>query len=322
MISLTVFKSIFDNNTDTRVDFDTFDQFEKSLYHLSTLSGYKPKKGERTNKASPLISPAIYKPGTTRANDNVVCWAGWAAIDVDNHEFKGDLENELRSRYSGWRYICYSTAGSSSSLPKFRLVFHLKDAVPQSNIKHFWYALNSEFDSLGDRQTKDLSRMYYVPANYAGAYNFIFSNDGSAIDPSELMNKWPWKAPSNSESFLDRLSPNMVKDIVKLREDKLRENKKEYNWTSYHDCPFVNKKLISEYKSISGVDGSGRYSMIYKIMTSTAANAVKSKYPITEYELADIVRKLDRDTSNIYSKRPLNIEASRAIEWAYRNVTS
>lgn len=321
MISLTVFKSIFDNNTETRVDFDTFDQFEKSLYHLSTLSGYKPKKGERTNKASPLISPAIYKPGTTRANNNVVCWAGWAAIDVDNHEFKGDLENELRSRYGGWRYVCYSTASSSSSLPKFRLVFHLKNAVAQSDIKHFWYALNSEFDSLGDRQTKDLSRMYYVPANYPSAHNFIFSNNGSAIDPSELMIKWPWTAPSTSDSFIDRLPPEFQKQVIKHRESILKENKKEYNWTGYDDCPFVNKKLISEYKSIANRDGSGRYSMIYKIMTSTAINAIKSKYPINEYELADIIRKLDRDTSNIYAKRPLNIEASRAIEWAYRNAT-
>ena len=76
MISLTVFKSIFDNKTDTRVDFDSFDKFEKSLYHLSTLKGYKAKRGEFTNKASPLISPATYKLDTTRANTNVIEWAG------------------------------------------------------------------------------------------------------------------------------------------------------------------------------------------------------------------------------------------------------
>jgi len=60
--------------------------------------------------------------------------------------------------------------------------------------------------------------------------------------------------------------------------------------------------------------------MIYKIMTSIACNAVKRKYPITEYEIVDMVRQLDRETSNIYAKRPLNVEASRAIEFAYRNV--
>ena len=46
MYSLTVFKNIFDNKTDTRVDFASFEEFERSLYHLSTLKGYKAKKGE------------------------------------------------------------------------------------------------------------------------------------------------------------------------------------------------------------------------------------------------------------------------------------
>ena len=166
MISFTVFKSIFDNNTDTRVDFDSFEKFEKALYHLSTLSGYKAKKGEFTKKASPLISPAIYKPGTTRANDNVIEWAGWAAIDVDNHVFEGNLKDELYSRFGSWYYICYSTASSTRDKPKFRLVFPLTSPVPAVSIKHFWYALNAEFGSIGDGQTKDLSRMYYVPAQY------------------------------------------------------------------------------------------------------------------------------------------------------------
>ena len=60
--------------------------------------------------------------------------------------------------------------------------------------------------------------------------------------------------------------------------------------------------------------------MIYKIMTSIACNAIKKRYPITEYEIVDLVRALDRETSNIYAKRPMNTEASRAIEFAYRNV--
>ena len=106
--SLTVFKSIFDNKTDTRIDFDNFDKFEKSLYHLFTLKGYKAKRGEFTNKASPLISPAVYKPSSTRANANVIEWSGWAALDVDSHTYTGDLENALSTLYPNIYYICYS----------------------------------------------------------------------------------------------------------------------------------------------------------------------------------------------------------------------
>ena len=319
MYSLTVFKSIFDNKTDVRVDFESFEKFEKSLYYLSTLPGYKAKKGERTNKASPLISPAVYKSGTTRANDNVVEWASWAAIDVDNHEFKGNLKDELHSRFGSWYYICYSTASSTVAQPKFRLVFPLTEPVPAGAIKHFWYALNTEFGNLGDTQTKDLSRMYYVPAQYPGANNFIFTNVGVHIDPRVLISNHPWTPPSTSDNFIDRLSPEAQKLYVAHMQEKLKTYNREFNWTSYKDCPFVNKRLIDEYCIISGRDGSGRYSMIYKIMTSIACNAVKRKYPINTYEIVEMIRQLDRDTSNIYQKRPLNLEAGRAIEYAYKH---
>ena len=322
MISTTVFQSIFDNSTDTRVDFETFEQFEKSLYHLSTLPGYKAKRGEyiKGKKVSPLISPAVYTPGTTRSNANVIEWAGWAAMDVDNHVCEGDLKDELFSRFGEWHYVCYSTASSTSACPKFRLVFPLTRNVKQSEIKHFWFALNAEFGSMGDGQTKDLSRMYYVPAQYPGAHNFIFRNVGKYVDPDALMSKHEWSAPSASTSFIDRLPLKMQQELVQHRQQKLEEGKKDIQWTSYKDCPFVNQSLISEYKIISRTDGSGRYSMIYKIMTSVACNAVKRKYPISEYELVDIVRQLDRDTSNRYAKRPLNVEASRALEFAYKHI--
>lgn len=320
MYSLTVFKNIFDNKTDTRVDFKTFQEFERSLYHLSTLKGYKAKKGEFNKKTSPLISPAIYKAGTTRANANVIQWSSWAAIDVDDHEFNGDLQDELFTRFGIWDYICYSTASSTIDLPKFRLVFPLTRAVESKDIKHFWFALNSEFGNMGDLQTKDLSRMYYVPAQYPNANNFIFSNRGQYIDPTELMNKYEFITPSNSNSFIDRLPDELRAEVINHRKAKLEESKKNYSWTSYKNCPFVNQKLIQEYKEISSIDGSGRYAMIYKLMTSIACFAVKKQYPITEYEIVDLILELDRETSNIYAKRPLNTEASRAIEFAYKNM--
>lgn len=320
MISFTVFKSIFDNNTDTRVDFDSFEKFEKALYHLSTMPGYKAKRGEFVKNASPLISPAVYKPNTTRKNDNVTEWAGWAAIDVDNHVFEGDLKDGLYSRFGNWHYVCYSTASSTIAQPKFRLVFPLTKHVPAGAIKHFWFALNAEFGSMGDGQTKDLSRMYYVPAQYPNAYNFIFTNQGSAVDVDILLDKHPYTAPITTGSFLDLLPEESQRKIIERRQLELQKNKDLVTWDSYRDCPFVNRRLIDDYRRIANVDGSGRYSMIYKIMTSIACNAVKRNYPITEYEIVEMVRQLDRETSNIYAKRPLNVEASRAIEFAYRNV--
>lgn len=324
--SLTAFESIFDNKTHRQIHHDNWESFEAMLYKMASVPGYKLKKGERKApkgmKASPLITPAVYNEGKTRANDNVIKWAGWAAVDVDDHKFEGNLEDELRQRYGSYYYVCYSTSSSTSDLPKFRLVFPLTTSVEGSKIRHFWYALNRELGSIGDQQTKDLSRMYYVPAKYPGAYNFIFTNSGNFINPNALMDKHPMVVTQSSvATFMDRLPQEVQKKVLQHREELLKGKANyDFEWTSYKDCPFVNRKLIADYTAIASSDGSGRYSMIYKIMSSIACNAVKNRYPITSAQIAELIRQLDMDTSRRYQKRPLQTEAERALEYAYKTV--
>lgn len=317
MVSLTIFTTVYDNQTDKRVDFNNFDHLEESLYHLATLPGMKPKRGKFCKSPSPLISPAVYKSGATRANSNVLEWAGWAALDIDDHDFKGDLKSELLGLYSESRFICYSTASSTEEKPKFRMVFPLSRNVLSGEIRAFWYALNAKFGQMGDAQCKDLSRMYYVPAAYPEAHNFIFSHrEADYLDVNKLLLEFP--VPVSQATQGAQLTHEFEQELVQRRNNSLTE-KDAYDWTGYNDCPFVNKNLISQYKAIAHTDGSGRYAMIFKIMASTAANAVQYKYPITAWELTSLMRELDRDTSNIYAKRSLDKEADRAIVWALRN---
>lgn len=312
--SLTIFKNIFDNKTHRKVTLDSWELFTKLLFELSEQKGVKAKKGEPIpHNVSPLITPAIYMEGTTRANKNVTVWAGWCALDIDNYD--GTFDDSI-SKFRDYECIVYSTASSTREHPKYRVVFPLEYHIEAEKIKHFWYALNKEFGEQGDEQTKDLSRMYYVPAQYPNAYNFIFTNSGKTINPQELMNRHEYSERRQS-SFLDRLPEEMQRKILEHREAKLSRNT---TWSGYSDCPFVPKRLVQEYKSIAGSDGSGRYAMIYKIMTSIACNAVKSQFAISAGDIASMIRELDRDTANIYQKRPLEVEAERAIEFAYRNV--
>ena len=60
--------------------------------------------------------------------------------------------------------------------------------------------------------------------------------------------------------------------------------------------------------------------MLYKIMVSIAANAIKESYPITSQEIVTLIRQLDMDTSRKYENRALDTEAENALEYAYRNV--
>ena len=289
------------------MDFDSFDELEKLLYKLSD-------QPLASKKDAVLISPATYKPDTTRKNDNVVEWSGWCAVDVDDYEPEGELKDDLIRRFSTWRFTCYSTASSTRSSPKFRLVFPLTRAVEMERIRDFWYALQTELGDLGDRQTKDLSRMYYIPGKYADAYNFIFSNGGVSIDPDELIFKHPMPKKANLNNFFDRLQDEMQKQIIEYRKNKLDAN---YEWTSYRDCPFFPKKLEMEYRAISN---TGWYHKMYQIMVAIAGNAIKNKYPITVSEISKMCRELDGDTGNWYKNRPLDKEADRALEYVYKNI--
>jgi len=287
------------------MEFSNWQQFEALLYQLSTAK-------LKDKKAAQLISPASYIKDTTRANKNVTGWGGWAAIDVDDHEFKGDLENELRSRFGNWYYVCYSTASSTDDFPKFRLVFPLTSSIDESRIKQFWWALNSELESIGDKQTKDLSRMYYIPATYAGANNFIFTNIGNHIDPDLLISRHPM--PQKSKTIFDGMPDSMKQAIMQYRANGLTNT--NYSWSSYTDCPFVSRRMIAEYNAISQ---TGWYAKMYAFMVSVAGNAVSKKYPITSQELVMMCQELDRDTGGWYENRAFDTEAERAISYIMEN---
>ena len=288
MVSLTIFDNIYDNKTDKRMDYGSFDELEAVLFRLAKSTKYPTKKD------APLISPATYEPDTTRANDNVVGWGGFGILDID--DFTGDIK-DIESKYSQYRYLCYSTASST---------------VEKDNIKHFWFALNKEIGDIADAQTKDLSRMYYVPAQYKNSFNFIFSHDGEIMNPDVLMDKFPYVKPN--QTMFDRFPPAIQKALLERKRNEL--NNTNFTWTSYRDCPFVNKKQVDEYK---GITGTGWYAKMYQIMLTTAGNAMSKGYPITAKEIEYICRDLDLDTGSWYQKRDLEKEAARAIDFVFKN---
>ena len=306
--SLTLFKSIFDNKTHKRMDFTSYAQLERMLFDLADQK-------RKDKKSAQLISPAIYVEDTTRANDNVIGWAGWCAVDVDEHVFDGDLEKELIDAYGKWNHVIYSTASSTKEHPKFRIVFPLTVHLPAEKIKHFWYALNKELGDVGDAQTKDLSRMYYIPGKYEGAYNFIFNNfSGEVMDPYDIMAKHNY-VEKYSSSLLDNLPPSIRKAMLVHRKNEMVNT--NVSWSNYKDCPFVNLTMVKEYNLITD---TGWYTKMYAIMVSIAGNAIRKKYPITAQEITTLCKEIDFENGNWYKSRPFDKEADRAIEFVYGNI--
>jgi len=304
--SLTLFKSIFDNKTQKRMDFTSYYQFENLLFELA-------QQKRKDKKSAPLISPAVYKENTTRANANVIGWAGWCAVDVDDLKVEGNLEKELLDRYGTWNHVIYSTASSTEEHPKFRIVFPLTFHVPKKKIKHFWFALNKELGDVGDPQTKDLSRMYYVPGKYEGAYNFIYNNfSGEDMSPYEIMSKHEYVEKTGS--LIDNLPREIRKQLLAHRKNEMTNT--NVTWSNYKDCPFVNQKLVKEYNQITD---TGWYVKMYSIMVSIAGNAIRKKYPITAAEITILCKEIDYENGNWYRTRPFDKEADRAIEFVYGN---
>jgi len=317
MYQITIFKNTFDNKTHRTHKCADITSFINMLKQSSQHPGQKGGPN-----SSPLLSMAVYKEGTTRSNDNVEKWSRWVAVDVDELEVDenysqnplGWVQNKLKNMIGDYYYVVYSTASSKLHQPKFRIVFPLSDEVDRDRIRHFWFALNTEIEGLADKQTKDLSRMFYVPARYSGAYNFFFVNESDKyINPDELMAKHHYEE-KDGKTFLDRLPEAIRKEVIEYRKSQL--NNTDVQWTGYLDCPFFPKQLATEYKTITG---SGWYHKMYQIMIATAGNAIKREYPITSKEIADLCRQLDRDTGNWYQDRPLEREADRALEWVYKN---
>lgn len=306
--SFTLFKNIFDNKTHRQMHFDSFDEFENLLYQLSKEPGYKPKKGEYIKASSPLITPALFKEGTTRKNDNVIEWAGFACLDIDSYE--GSFEDTVNTFHSN-RFVCYSTSSSTQEHPRFRIILPLTSSVQSDKIPHFWFALNNKFLAC-DPQTKDKSRMFYIPAIYPDAYNFIFSHkDSLTLNPHELMSQYPYSDGVKKSNFSDAVQEK----LVAYKKEKLTNT--SYKWTSYRDCIFVNKTLIDNYRNISE---TGWYGQIFRILCSIASSAMKRGYPITPHEVSTLVKELDSETGNWYKNRPIELEAERAINFVMKSL--
>jgi hypothetical protein len=306
MIELTAFNNIYDNKTQKKYQFVSWESYTEFLHKLSKIK----LKGKKNAK---LISPAIYQPDETRSNKSVLSWAGWAALDVDDVKCgPADVTALIDAKYPGWQYVIYNTASSTEEKAKFRVVFPLKEYLPADKIRHFWHALNS-LGEFADKQCKDYSRMYYTPGTYRGACNFFhIQQKGTFIDAHALMNKYEYVEKTGS-TFMDGLSPEMQEKILEYR--KAQMTNVSPVWLTYRDCPYWPKQLAKEYMTIAE---SGWYYKLYQIMVAVAVAALADKYPITHFEIASLVRDFHRDTRGWPSKRNLETEALRALEYVYR----
>ena len=157
--------------------------------------------------------------------------------------------------------------------------------------------------------------MYYVPAQYPNADNFIFKNEGEFINPFELMKQFPSHAGSRKKKFIDTLPKPLQIEVINYRKNQLENI---VTWKSYRDCKFFPQDMGKEYLASAGVDGGGNFFRLYRIMVSIAASAIKAEYPITSLEIVELCRELDNDCGSIYKSRNMEAEAEHALSYALK----
>jgi P4 family phage/plasmid primase-like protien len=140
----------------------------------------------RSDKDCQGWSPITYKPGTTRANKNVVEVSAVGA-DFDHKSVEDYQDIRAQVEGLGLTYTMYSTWSCEPDELAFRMVIPFTKPVPAAQWSDVWHRVNEHvFGGQSDPQTKDTSRMFFRPACPPDGLPFAYHHDGLALDPDKL----------------------------------------------------------------------------------------------------------------------------------------
>ena len=312
MITYSTFQNTFDRTP--RMATTTWDDFILYLEHNFCIQ--RPACDAEKSKRTPLMSPALYNPGFKRLNANVVGWGGFVGLDIDNC-LTFDETIEL-GQWFNTDWVAYTTTRSTPLHHKQRLFLRVDRTIEVNEIALVWTALHHITHGVIDRQCKDFSRMYYVPADWEPHpenpepyVNFNYgSGDGLTVE--WLIKQVPFTANVNTSaptaytplSSLNGTAPRLVNG-------------------SLFTCPYVKAWMIERY--IKTPKGE-HHIALYKFMEHIAKYAAKDNYPITDVELATYAAYMDdysiiKTNPNRWTSGRILNEARRAIGVAAQGVT-
>lgn len=304
-IEFSYFNNFFDNKPQ-RCFMNSWEDFVCHMKAISDVSGYKPLAGEYDAVSSGLISPAIYaEDGMDRNNKNVT---GWDIVCMDIDDGIKNLE-QVTNHFAPFSYIIYSSPNCTNEHLKLRVVIPLKSRANKEHLKQVWFAMNEWCGGIIDAQTKDYSRLFYVPARYTNKgelYNHIFiTNDGITLDWETLMERYP--SPPEQDLF------KIVNPLLNLKRSIYQNAKGNPSCDiDDPDCPFVNKWMREQYAL---TPAGGHHKAIYVYMLQCCGNAERIDYPLSLEELVYMARQLDDADGGYYDDKKLTDSAKDALEY-------
>lgn len=133
---------------------------------------------ERLAKDGHAWSPVTYRPGSARGKANVD-QVHMLVLDVDHTELPLDLLN-------GLEYVAHTTFNHTPQDPRWRVILPLSEPISGQSWPGFWLRANAYFGGCIDRQTKDSSRIFYLPSCRPGGQHEAKQQHGDFLEPSRL----------------------------------------------------------------------------------------------------------------------------------------
>ncbi len=132
-------------------------------------------------------------------------------LDVDD----GTGLEAISERFASWAHIVHSTWSSTAEHPKARVVIPLEEPCPVQWFPRLWRWGQSRVSDIADEQTKDASRLYFLPARGPAGHceAIVHEPGGSLLDPR------PWdRLPETPEEKMAREAARKAEEWRKRRD--------------------------------------------------------------------------------------------------------
>ena len=165
-------------------------RFASSWEQLKELLSFHEENPDKVSGA--LWSPVEYDPGTTRGNRNVR-FVEALVVDMDSEAFD-------EARLDGLEWFAYSTYSHRLDDPHYHLVLPLAEKVPSSLWRVVWGELHDRIGLVGDPQTKDPARIFYLPQHAPDQPFEFHEGHGALLDSSFRLDVEPVINPVSPRS--------------------------------------------------------------------------------------------------------------------------
>lgn len=217
-------------------------------------------------KQTPAFSPAEYRPGASRKDDQVVQLWMFVA-DVDHVDQATALETLRRLHAHQLAGVAYTSWRHAEDPWRFRIVNPLTRPVQPSEWPRFWATMNAAYGGVCDTTCTNLSRFYFGPYAPAGTeqQNWYHVFEGDPIDVDAVLRTSLAAAIPIVQAPLQ---------FVKLSRDSLERYAKQLRRKSSEYHAAQGEALVNVCKGEPFADPGDRDNTIFRL-----ARLVAERFP-------------------------------------------